>query len=346
MLADPRYWIPFVDPLAFRAGPARPRRRLILGAVAGLLGAPTVRAQPQRKLVRIGLLAAFGRSEAESLEAMQPFVAAMRERGYLLGENFVLDIRVSGGDARRFPALADELIALKPDVLLGVQTSAVVMAAKTSTIPIVLWASVDPVAAGLVKSLARPGANVTGIAGQGHEMVAKHVELLSDLVPKGAQITMLSDPFWSGRQNSERSAQRAATAKGLSLTIVYVQDAGEVKQAFTEFEKRQPDGLILVGTGLTFALRDTIRVGVLRLRLPAIGNLSGAGESISYAENFFANLPEVADIVDRILKGANPADLPMRQSTRFNLVVNMKNAREIGLKIPQSLLLRADEVIQ
>lgn len=345
MIVEPRQRNPVEDTIASCTGMARSRRRLVLGAVVGFIGAPMVQAQPHRKLVRIGLLASLSRSEAEALEAMQPFLAGMRERGYVLGEHFLLDIRVSGGDARRFPALADELIALKPDVLLGVQTSALVMAAKTSTIPIVVYASVDPVAAGLVKSLARPGANVTGVAGQAHELVAKHVELLSDLVPKGAHIAMLSDPFWSGRENTEQSAQRAAMAKGLNLTIVYVQDAGELRQAFMDFEKRRPDGLIVVTTGLTYALRDTIREGVLRLRLPMIG-LAGFGGTVGYAQDLNASMHEAADFVDRILKGAKPADLPMRQSMRFILTVDMKTARQIGLKVPQSILLRADRVIE
>lgn len=157
MIVEPRNRIPFEDTLAFRAGPARSRRRLVLGAVAALVGAPMAHAQPQRKPARLGLLSYYSRSEPEALQGMQPFLTEMRERGYVLGEHFVLDIRVSGGDARRMPALADELIALRPDVLLGIETPLVVMAAKTSTIPIVLYGSVDPVAAGLVKSLARPG---------------------------------------------------------------------------------------------------------------------------------------------------------------------------------------------
>ncbi len=157
MIVEPRYRIPFEVTLAFRAGPARSRRRLVLGAVAALVGALMAHAQPQRKPTRLGLLSYYCRSEPEALQGMPPFLTGMRERGYVLGEHFVLDIRVSGGDARRMPALADELIALRPDVLLGIETPVVVVAAKTSTLPIVLYGSVDPVAAGLVKSLARPG---------------------------------------------------------------------------------------------------------------------------------------------------------------------------------------------
>jgi len=320
-------------------------RREFLGAIAVLVGATTARAQVQRKPAVIGLLSVLARSDAEALLGMQPFIAGMRERGYVKGEHYVLEIRVSGGDARRFPALADELIALKPDVLLGVETSALVMAAKTKTIPIVLYSSIDPVAAGLVKSLARPGTNVTGMSGQFDAIIAKHVELLHELVPKASRISMISDPFWAARESYERYAHQAAKAKGLVLNIVHVRDAGEVQQAFLQFEKSRPDGLLVASTGLTWALMETIHEGARRLRLPAVGYAIRGG-LIQYGVDVFANLREAADFVDRILKGAKPADLPVRQATKYELIVNVKTAREIGLKIPQSILLRSDKVIE
>lgn len=320
-------------------------RREFLGAIAVLVGAPAARAQVQRKAALIGLLSVLARTEAEALQGMRPFIAGMRELGYVQGEHFVLAIRVSGGDARRFPALADELIALKPDVLLGVETSALVMAAKTKTIPIVLYSSIDPVAAGLVKSLARPGTNVTGLSGQFDELIAKHVELLLELVPKATGISMISDPFWSARESYERYAHRAAEAKGLSLTVIHVKDARDVKQAFVQFEQRRPDGLLVASTGLTWALMETIHEGARRLRLPAVGYAIRGG-LIQYGVDVFANLRLAAEFVDRILKGAKPADLPVRQATKYELIVNMKTAREIGLKFPPSILLRADQVLE
>lgn len=146
MIHDRECMIAMTNMIAFRDRLRRSRRRLVLGAVAGLLGGPMARAQQQRKPARLGLLSYAARSEAESMQGMQPFLTGMRERGYVLGEHFILDIRVSGGDARRLPALADELIALKPDVLLAIETPALALAAKTSMIPIVLVGSVDPVA--------------------------------------------------------------------------------------------------------------------------------------------------------------------------------------------------------
>ncbi|MGQ0511871.1 MAG: ABC transporter substrate-binding protein [Betaproteobacteria bacterium] len=331
------------NPIAQRK--CRIRRRHFLLATAGLIAAGIAHAQPQRKPVRIGLLSTLARSEAEALQGMKPFIDGMRERGYLHGEHFVLDIRISGGDARRFPALAEELVALRPTVLLGVETAALAMAARTKTIPIVLYSSIDPVVSGLVKSLARPGTNVTGLSGQFDALTAKHIELLLEFAPKASRIAMLGDPFWSARQSYEQYAQTAAAARGLSLTIIHVKDAGDVQQAFMQFEKLRPDGLLVAVTGLTWALRDAIHEGTGRLRLPAIGYATPGG-LVSYGPNIAANLYETADFVDRILKGAKPEDLPVRQATKYELIVNMKTARAIDLKVPQSILLRADRVIE
>jgi putative ABC transport system substrate-binding protein len=303
-----------------------------------------VQAQPLRKPARIGLLS-VSRSEAEAVQTLKPFIDGMRDRGYVLGKDFVFEIRVSSADARRYPALAEELIALRPDVFIAFETNGRVLAAKTRDIPIVLLISIDPVAAGLVQSLARPGTNVTGMSGQGDMLTAKDVELLAELLPKASRIAMLIDPLLSNRASYERYAQSAAAAKGLSLTIIHVQDAGDVQQAFMQFEKRRPDALLVNGGGRTWTLKETIRDGVGRLRLPTIG-LQPFGSLLTYGVNNAAAWYEAAEFVDRILKGAKPADLPVRQATKFELLVNLKIAREIGLTIPQSILLRADQVIE
>jgi putative ABC transport system substrate-binding protein len=251
-------------------------------------------------------------------------------------------MRMSGGDTRRFPALADELLALKPDILLAIEGTAKVIVAKTTTIPIVLLMSIDPVAAGLVKSLARPGTNVTGMSMQGDLTVAKNIELLLELVPKASRIAMLSDPTWTAVPVQQ--AQRAAAVKGVILTNVYVKDASALQRAFMQFEKRRPDGLVIHPAGQTVALRDPIEKGVRRLRLPMVGGDRGC--VLNYSADRVSMGREAADFVDQILKGAKPADLPVRQATRYVLTVNMKIAREIGVKVPQSILMRADEVIE
>jgi len=318
------------------------KRRQFLAGVAGLVGAPMVRAQGRRKPAVLGVIAVLALTEAEALQNMQPFLLGMRERGYVQGVDFVLAMRMSGGDTRRFPALVDELLALKPDVMLALEASAKAIVAKTTTIPVVLLMSVDPVAAGLVKSLARPGTNVTGMSIQGDLLVAKNIELLLELVPKASRIAMLSDPTWSSVPVQQ--AQQAATAKGVILTNVYVKDATELQQAFMQFEKHRPDGLVIHYAGQTVALRDPIEEGVRRLRLPMVGGLQGC--VLYYGADRVSMAHEAADFVDRILKGAKPADLPVRQASRYVLTVNMKIAREIGVKVPQSILVRADEVIE
>ena len=320
------------------------KRRQFLAGVAGLVGAPMAGAQGPRKPAVLGVIASLALTEAEVLQNMQPFLLGMRERGYVQGVDFVLEMRMSGGDTRRFPALVDELLALKPDVLMALEATAKAMVAKTTTIPIVLLMSVDPVAAGLVKSLARPGTNVTGMSALIDAMVAKNIELLLELVPKASRIAMLSDPSWSARESNVQQAQRVAAAKGVMLTNVYVKDATELQQAFMQFEKRPPDGLFIHYGGQTVALREPIAQGIRRLHLPSVG--AGPGCVLIYGADRVSMAHEAADFVDRILKGAKPADLPVRQATRYVLRVNMKIAREIGVKIPQSILMRADEVIE
>jgi putative ABC transport system substrate-binding protein len=323
-------------------GRVRFKRRQFLAGVAGLVGAPLAHAQGRRKPAVIGVIAVLALTEAEALQNMQPFLLGMREHGYVQGVDFVLELRMSGGDTRRFPALVDELLALRPDVLLAVESTAKVMVAKTTTIPIVLLVSVDPVAARLVKSLARPGTNVTGMSLQGDLLVAKNIELLLELVPKASRIAMLSDPTWDAVPVQQ--AKRAAAVKGVILTNVYVKDTTDLQHAFMQFEKRRPDGLVIHYAGQTVALRDPIEEGVRRLHLPMVGGTQGC--VITYGVDPVSMVHEAADFVDRILKGAKPADLPVRQATKYVLSVNMKIAREIGVKVPQSILMRADEVIE
>ncbi|MEP7181164.1 MAG: ABC transporter substrate-binding protein [Betaproteobacteria bacterium] len=323
---------------------SRVRRRQFLAALAALVGGGIVHAQPKRKPARIGLLS-ISRSETEAVETLKPFIDGMRDRGYRLGEDFIFEIRVSGGDPQRFPALAEELVALKPDIFIAFETNGRALAAKTTDIPIVLLNSIDPVAAGLVKSLARPGTNVTGMSGQGDALTAKQVELLVEAVPTATSIAMLIDPLWSNRESYVRYAQSAAEAKHLSLTIIHVQEVDDVKRAFMQFEKQRPGGLLVGSGGRTWTLRETIREGVVRLRLPVIGH-PAFGSLASYRISDSATWYEAAEFVDRILKGARPADLPVRQATKIELVVNLKVAREFGIKVPQSILLRVDREIE
>jgi len=273
----------------------------------------------------------------------------MRDHGYVVGENIELNIRHTEGVKSRAPALADELIALKPDVLVGVEEVAVAMKAKTSTIPIVLTAASDPVAAGLVQSLARPGTNVTGLANLWDELLAKHVELLVDLVPKAKLIAYFADATYQDPERFERIVRTAATAKGVSVIVLSVGNLDDLRRAFTALESRRPQGLVVLTTGIFGAHLDEIIRVAQRLRLPAIWGLASfadRGGLVSLGPNFLETFRYAAKFVDRILKGTKPADLPVEQWGKFALVLNLKKAKAIGLKIPLSVLLRADRVIE
>jgi putative ABC transport system substrate-binding protein len=330
------------------------KRRTLLQSGAAMLAWPALLLGQTAKRFRIGCL--WVTNEASVKPLAEAFLAGMKDLGYVAGRDLVLDMRYAGGDNSRLPLLADELIALKPDVLLGIEPPAVVMRAKTTTIPIVLIASTDPVAAGLVQSLSRPGTNVTGMAYRFDELHAKHIELLTEIVPKMSRIALLNyaalphEPVARLAARYEEFARSAATAKGLTLVVASARDTQGVGHAFAELEKARPEGIVVVATGGTFALRHEIIAQARRLRLPSITSLppswAEAGGLLSYGPDFLKSFRYAANFVDRIFKGANPAEMPVEQPAIFELVVNLKTAREIGVTIPQSILVRADRIIQ
>jgi putative ABC transport system substrate-binding protein len=224
------------------------------------------------------------------------------------------------------------------------------MAAKTSTIPIVLIASADPVAVGLVRSLARPGTNVTGMSGLYDQLLAKQIELLTEVVPRMSRVAYLSDSSSGTREQFEQVARDAASAKGLSLTIAAASDLQGIRRAFTEFAKERVHAVAVQPSGPMAFFRNAIAGEASRLRLPSISGgfqFAESGGLISYSASILENMRNQLPIyVDRILKGAKPADLPVQQSTKYEFVVNLKTARAIGITIPRSVLLRADRVIE
>jgi putative ABC transport system substrate-binding protein len=273
------------------------------------------------------------------------FAAAMREKGWVLGEHYTIDERFSGGDTRRFPALAAELVALAPDVLIAVETTARAYRQHTTTIPIVLFASLDPVEAGLVRSLAKPGTNVTGISNVADALTAKNVEAIFEIVPRARRIALLYDPGWSAADRSLKVAREVVRAKGAELDAHPITtDAQSVRTAFRHFERQRPDGLLIFANGATYAQAGPILTEVRAMRLPAAG-LIEAGGLARHAPDLSANLRESADFVDRIFRGARAADLPVRQVMSVAVTVNARLAREIGVELPASLRIRADQTI-
>lgn len=317
---------------------------LALGAASPAL---EVRAQAGRTY---RVASAWIATEAAVRPFEQAFLAAMRERGYVVGRNLVYESRYAHGDPARLPGLVDELIALKPDVLAGIEQVARVMKNKTSIIPIVLTNSSDPVAIGLVQSLARPGGNVTGGAFLYEQLGPKHMELLREIFPRLAKVGQLHDTNVPSSKAAEENAREAARKLRLVYVPYYVANRTDVERAFAEMAKNRPDALVAgAGSGMLFGLRQMIGENALRLRIAlAYPNAphAEAGALLSYGANLEEGFRLAATYVDRILKGAKPGELPIQQPTRFEMVINLKTAKALGVTIPQSVLLRANRVIE
>jgi putative ABC transport system substrate-binding protein len=308
-------------------------------------------AQQPKKVPRIGLLSSSDpASESARIEAIR---LALRERGYIEGQNIAIEYRYVEKKQERFFELAAELVRLKVDIIVTAGGTITVQTAKnaTKTIPIVMvGGGVDPVEAGLVESLARPGGNVTGITNLSTELGGKRLELLKEAVPKVASIAVLHD--WATPSSVvEVKEVLPVAARALGLTVRYwgVGDANGFEQVFVPLTKERPDGLYVPVSALMTANQNRIVGFALKSRLPSIyGNREAvdAGGLMSYGADLTDSYRRVAYYVDKILKGAKPADLPVEQPKKFELVINLKTAKQIGVTIPPNVLARADRVIR
>lgn len=329
------------------------RRTLLQLCAVALTWPKSLSGQPARRF-RVGCL--WVTNETAVKPYRDAFFAGMRERGYIAGRNLTLDERYAEGNYSRLPTLAEELIALKHDVLIGIEAAAVALRSKTTTIPIVLIAAPNPVAAGLVQSLARPGTNVTGLAYRHDELTAKHIELLTEIDPRISRVALFNFAALANEGGAsasalfDQAARKAASAKGLALVVVAARDAQGVREAFARLENERSEGLVVATSGFAWQFRHEIIRETRRLRLPSVAGLpegfAEAGGLATYGASFRQSYRYAATYVDRILKGAKPLDLPVEQMTKFEIVLNLKTAREIGVTIPQSVLLRADRVIE
>jgi putative ABC transport system substrate-binding protein len=315
---------------------------LIAGAAPGCL-AIVVRAQPS-KTFRLGILVNTRNAGVDEL------LKGLGDHGYLEGQNLIIYFRFSEGVRERWPGLASELVALKVDAIV-VQTTPAALEAKqaTSTIPIVITTAIDPVGAGLAESLARPGGNVTGVALQQPEITAKGLSLLKEAVPSTSQVAVLWNaanpafaPVW-------QAAETTARSMGLSLLSEPVRRRDDFAAAFAAMTSTRPEGVLILIDALVGQYLHQIVEFTVRERFAGVSSskeFAAMGGLMSYGPNLAAAQRKAAGYVDKVLKGQKPAELPFERPTTFELVINLKTARALGLTVPQSIIARADEVIE
>jgi len=314
-----------------------------LGAAAGSRASL---AQPQGKVWRVGILSPTSASLSSS--NTNAFLKRMRELGYIEGRNLVVEWRFADGKLERLPGLAAELVQLKVDVIVAGGSSAISAAQKaTTTIPIVMTSAGDPVRSGFVKSLARPGGNITGLSIMSGDTGAKLLELLRSVVPKLSRVAMLTPSATYGAMS--QSVQATAQKTGVKTLVAEASTPQEIENAFSMMVREKADAVI-VGSPTTFAQQHRqIAELALKYRMPSMFQDRVTVENgglISYGQKFTDFYERSATYVDKILKGAKPGDLPVEQPVSFELVVNLKTAKALGLTIPQTILVRADEVIE
>ena len=320
---------------------------LLLG---GLFSPLAVRAQQAAKVPRIGYLAGDRAAGPHLIEA---FRQGLRDLGYVEGSNVLIEYRDAEGKFERLPALAAELVALKIDVIVAGGTP-LILAAKqaTRTLPIVFAAASDPVTDGLVTSLARPGGNVTGLSNIAPDLVGKRLELLKQAVPGVNRVAILWQPGGTGErteQDMRKGAEAAARALGMRLQFLEARGPADFDRAFSDMTRERAGALTSLGGSMFFSERRRLVDLAAKNRLPALyqqREFVDAGGLMAYGANLADNFRRAATYVDKILKGAKPGDLPVEQPTKFELVVNPKTAKALGLTLPPSVLGRADQVIE
>ena len=325
------------------------RRRELLLLVGGAVTAPHALRAQQKAMPVIGVLSST--TPGSSAANMAAFLQGLAETGYVEGQNAAIEYRWAEGRYDRLPALAAELVKRRVDVIVTQGGIPPTRAAKsaTSTIPIVFAVGTDPVGDGLVASLARPGGNLTGVTFMMTKLNPKRLELLSELVLQADMIALLVNPSNESAEPQMRDVQEAARAKGVRLRILKASTEGEIDAAFATFVQLHASALLVGADPFFFSRRENLVALAARFAVPAIyenREYVAAGGLISYGTSLEAVNRQVGGYAGRILKGAKPADLPVQQPTTFELDVNLKTAKELGLAMPPSILARADEVIE
>jgi len=320
---------------------------LLGGAAAWPLAAHGQQAERMR---RIGVLMNLTSDDPEAPGRVAAFAQGLGELGWAVGRNLMIDYRWGAADTERIRKYAAELVALAPQVIVASSSQGVAaLLQATRTVPIVFVGLPDPVGAGFVNSLGRPGGNVTGFLAFEYGMSAKRLELLKEVAPQTTRVAMIRDPTVAAGIGQFGAVQAVAPSLGVELSPIDMRDAGEIEHAVTAFARSPNGGLIVTGAALAALYRDVIIKVAARQRLPAVYAFRyfvTSGGLISYGPDNVDQYRQAAGYVDRILKGEKPADLPVQAPTKYELVINLKTARALGLEVPPTLLARADEVIE
>jgi len=325
------------------------RRKLLsaLGAISVVMPVASFAQQPTKKVARVGYLSAV--TAAVDAPRLDAFRQRLRELGYIDGQNIVFDYRHADANSGLLPGLAEELVRLKVDIVVAVATSAAVAAKKASrTVPIVFLGVFDPVAAGLVDNLARPTGNITGFSNMISELSAKRLELLKESVPKLSRIAVMWEPHIVSSAQQWKESELAAKKLGLQIHSMQISGPNQYESAFKEAAAAHSAALAVTLTPTFLSDQKQIADLAIKHRWPSIYAYESsvdAGGFMSYGPNPIDSYQRAAVNVDKILKGAKPADLPIQQPTEFELVVNLKTAQQIGVKVPQPVLSRANKLI-
>jgi putative ABC transport system substrate-binding protein len=307
-----------------------------------------VEAQQSNKVPRIGYVDAG--SPATTGHRAEAFVQGLRDLGYVEGQNILIEYRWAGGKLERLPAFVEDIVRLKVDVIVSSATPAIRLAKEqTSTIPIVMAGVTDPVGVGFVTSLSHPGGNITGLTHLSPDLSGKRLELLKEVVPRLRRVAVLWNPDHPGQPAAFKDTRVAAQALKVTVISIETRNKEEIERALSGIGKERPQGLFELPDPLTFFNRELITQFAAKHKLPAMYSFReyvDAGGLMSYGTSFPDLFRRAATFVDKILKGARPADLPVEQPMKFEFVINLKAAKQIGLAIPPNVLARADKVIK
>jgi putative ABC transport system substrate-binding protein len=320
-----------------------------LGGAAAIALTPTLAARAQERMRRIGVLNSLAADDAEGQSRMASFVRGLQQAGWTVGQNVQIDFRWAGGQIDEIRTLAAELLALAPDVILATGSEVVGPLQANRAVPIVFVNVIDPVGAGFVESLARPGGNITGFTQFEYSTSGKWLELLKEIAPRVTRAAVLRDHAMASGLGQFAAVQSAASRLGIEVRPINVRASIEIERAIGAFTAAPNGGLIVTASALVVGHRELIVSLAARHKLPAVYNqrlFVAAGGLVSYGPDRSEHYRLAAGYVDRILKGEKPADLPVQSATRQRLVINRKTAKALGLTVPPALLARADEVIE